>query len=119
MGFLKRGSAVEPDAPLDPAVAAAAQMRRAGADPTVPHPTRHFLYVPGVKAAQQLARQLKSGGHNVEVDTSARQGYWLVVVKQSMVITPEAIADLRTELETAAAPLGGEYDRWQVDLAGG
>ncbi len=119
MDFLKRGSGDEPPAPVDPAVAAAAQMRRAGADPTVPHQTRHFLYVPGVKAAQQLARHLKSGSRHVEVDTSARKGYWLVVVRQSMVVTPEAIAGLRTELETAAAPFGGEYDRWQVDLAGG
>jgi hypothetical protein len=29
------------------------------------------------------------------------------------------MAALRTEFESAAAPLGGEYDRWQVDLQGG
>jgi hypothetical protein len=35
-----------------------------------------------------------------------------------MVVTPEAIASLRAEFEAAAQPLGGEYDRWQVDVAG-
>ena len=94
-------------------------MRHAGADPTVPHKTRHFIYVPGVNAAQHLARLLKSPSRHVEVDTSARKGYWLVVVAQSMVVTPEAMAALRTELETAAKPLGGEYDRWQVEVEGG
>jgi len=100
-------------------VAAIAQMRRAGADPSIPHQTRHFMYVPGVKAAQKLARVLKKQSRHVEVDTSARKGYWLVVVRQSMIVTPDAIAALRTELEAAARPLGGEYDRWQVDVAGG
>jgi hypothetical protein len=93
-------------------------MRRAGADPKVAHQTRHFIFVPGVKAAQHLARVLKNRGRQVEIDTSARKGYWLVVVRQSMVVTPEAIASLRAELEAAAKPLEGEYDRWQVDVAG-
>ena len=83
-----------------------------------PHQTRHFVYVPGFKGAQQLARRLKTPDRLIEVDTSARVGYWLVVVRQSIVVTPEAMASLRAEFESAAAPLGGAYDRWQVDLQG-
>ena len=110
----------KPGAPtIGPVTLAIEQLRRAGADPTVPHQTRHFIYVPGVKAAQNLARQLKTSRRIVDLDTSARKGYWLVVVKQSMIVTPEAIASLRAEFEAAAAPLGGHYDRWQVDLQGG
>jgi hypothetical protein len=119
VGFLRR-TAREPDqAAGDPDLLAIEQMRRAGADPDVPHETRHFIYVPGVQAAQHLARELKTANRRVEVDTSARKGYWLVVVRQSMVVSPEAIGALRQELETAARPVGGEYDRWQVDVAGG
>ena len=103
----------------DPVLLALEQLRRAGADPTAPHQTRHFIYVPGVKPAQNLARALKTPRRVVELDTSARTGYWLVVVKQSIVVTPSAMAALRTEFETAATPLGGQYDRWQVDLQGG
>ena len=110
----------KPGAPVaDPVLIALDQLRRAGADPTVPHQPRHFIYVPGVKAAQNLARALKSPRRVVELDTSARTGYWLVVIKQSMVVTPDAMAALRTEFEAAAAPLGGQYDRWQVELQGG
>ena len=120
MGFLKRASAARfGSAPVDPVALAMEQLRQAGADPAAPHQTRHFVYVPGVKAAQQLARRLKSPDRHVEVDTSARSGYWLVVVRQSIVVTPEAIASLRTEFEDAAIPLGGAYDRWQVDLQAG
>lgn len=118
VGFLNhsQGDRARPQV-TDPARLALEQLRESGADPTAPHQTRHFVYVPGVKSAQHLARQLKNPRRQVEVDTSARKGYWLVVVKESMVVTPEAIAALRAEFETAAAPLGGEYDRWQVDVA--
>lgn len=119
MGFLKRASAEKRPNPADSDLAAIAEMRHAGADPSVPHRTRHFMYVPGVKAAQQLARLLKNPSRHVEIDTSARRGYWLVVVAQSMLVTPEALAALRAEFETAAGSLGGEYDRWQVEVEGG
>jgi hypothetical protein len=117
---MKPGTSEKPGAPtVDPVSLALQQLRRVGADPTTPHQTRHFIYVPGVKAAQQLARSLKNPRRDVEIDTSARKGFWLVVVSQSMVVTPVAMAALRTEFEVAAEPLGGEYDRWQVDVAGG
>jgi hypothetical protein len=117
---MKQGASPTPLAPaIDQAELAIQQLRRAGTDPTVPHQTRHFIYVPGVKAAQTLARQLKNAKRVIDVDTSARQGYWLVVVKQSMIVTPQAMDDLRSEFESAAAPLGGEYARWQVDVVGG
>ena len=117
MAFLKRVAGDRHAARAnEPVAQAMEQLRHAGADPAAPHQTRHFVYVPGVRAAQQLARSLKNPERYVEVDTSARTGYWLVVVRQSMVVTPEAMASLRAEFESAAAPLGGAYDRWQVDL---
>jgi hypothetical protein len=120
VGLLRRVAVDKTDEPaIDPVSLALDQLRHAGADPAVPHPTRHFVYVPGAKSAQHLARLLKHPGRQVEVDTSAQQGYWLVVICQSLVVTPESMAALRTELESAATPLGGHYDRWQVDLAGG
>jgi hypothetical protein len=115
MGFLRKSNN-HPSKP-DPAETALEQLRRAGADPDAPHQTRHFLYVPGVKAAQDLARKLKRPNRRVEVETSARKGYWLVAVIQPIVVTPPTLAALRTELESAARPFGGVYDYWQVDLA--
>ena len=118
MGFLKRPHTDRPAQSVDPDVLAVEQMRRDGADPTVIHKTRHFLYIPGVRAAADVARALNGPGRRIEVETSARTGFWLVVVEQSMLVTPQAIADLRLEFEAIVQPLGGAYDRWQVDLAG-
>jgi hypothetical protein len=120
VGSQKQAPGDKPDSSAtDSVTLALEQLRQSGADPSVPHQTRHFIYVPGVKAAQQLARLLKNPRRQVEIDTSARTGYWLVVVTKSMVVTPEAMATLRAEFEAAAKPLGGEYDRWQVDVEGG
>lgn len=118
MSFLKRNPGPKPVA-VDPDTLAIEQLRKAGADPSVPHETRHFLYVPGVKAAQQVARSLQRPDRHIEIETSARKGYWMVAVIQSVVVTPEAISALRTEFEAAVAPLGGEYDYWQVAVDNG
>lgn len=120
MGFLRRPPVERRDvAVVDPDVLVVEQMRRSGADPTVTHCTRHFLYVPGAANAQKAARALRKADRQVEVETSARTGFWLVVVEQSMLVTPESIANLRREFEAVVRPLGGEYDRWQVEVAGG
>ena len=58
MSFLKRGGGQKP-ATADPDALAVEQLRKAGADPSMPHETSHFLYVPGVKAAQQVARSFQ------------------------------------------------------------
>jgi hypothetical protein len=117
VGFLKRPPGSSTPGTGDPDVAAIEQMRRDGANPALRHETRHFIYVPGAKAAQTLARSLQAADREVEVDTSARRGYWLVVVRQPMIVSPEAIRALRRELEAAARAVGGDYDRWQVDVA--
>jgi hypothetical protein len=117
MGFLKKTEGRR-SPEMDPDQLAVERLRKAGADPNVPHETRHFLYVPGVKAAQELARTLKRPDRQVEVETSARKGYWLVAVIERVVVTPQTIAAHRAEFEAAARPYNGEYDYWQVDVAG-
>ena len=116
MGFLRRNSV---ETVQDPDQAAVERLRRAGADLTMPHQTRHFLYVPGVKAAQKVARAVRRADRRVEIETCARKGYWMVEVIQSMVVTPASIAECRAEFEAATRQVNGEYDRWQVDLATG
>ena len=118
MSFIKKERVRKP-AKVDPDALAVDELRKAGADPSMPHETRHFLYVPGVKAAQQVARSLKRPDRRIEIETSARTGYWLVAVIQSVVVTPETIAALRTEFEAAVEPIGGDYDYWQVAVANG
>ncbi|MGD0017758.1 MAG: ribonuclease E inhibitor RraB [Candidatus Limnocylindrales bacterium] len=118
MSFIKKERGQKP-ATADPDALVVEELRKAGADPTMPHETRHFLYVPGVKAAQQVARSLKRPDRRIEIETSARTGYWLVAVIQSVIVTPETIAALRTEFEAAVEPIGGDYDYWQVAVDNG
>jgi hypothetical protein len=92
-------------------------LRQAGEDPDLPHQTRHYLYLPGVARAQRAAWDLHKPDREIDIDTSARKGYWLVVVTQRVVITAEVLASLRAEMEAVVQPLGGEYDTWQLDLA--
>ena len=116
MSFLKR-SAPKPVPPERDFATMADQLRRAGADLAVPHVTRHFVYVPGVKAAQMVARRVKAGNRGVDIETSARTGFWLVIVSQPMVVSQENLAAIKGELESVAQSVGGEYDRWQVEVA--
>lgn len=116
MGFLKRASN-QPAPTADPTALAREQLRGAGADLEKPHETRHFLYIPGVRSAQKVARSLQRSDRHIEIETSARTGFWLVVVIQSVVVTPETMRGIRTELVAAASQAGGEYDSWQVAVA--
>jgi hypothetical protein len=119
VSFLRRSTTQKAGKSTSDPVTVSVELRKAGADPAVPHVTRHFMYIPGVKAAQQVARTVKSNGRSVDVETSARRGFWLVVVSHSMLVTPDNLSTVRTEFESVARSVGGEYDRWQVDLAGG
>jgi hypothetical protein len=120
VGFLKRASGDKPAEPsVDPIALAREQLRQAGADPDQPHETHHFLYVRSVKAAQQAARALRKPDRRIEIETSARKRFWLVVVTQSIVINPETIAEIRIDIEMAIDLFGGEYDYWQVAVANG
>jgi hypothetical protein len=114
--FLRHSQPEQP--PPDPYLAAVSDLRHAGADLSQPHETRHFIYAPGVKAAQQLARTLRQQDRRIEIETSARKGQWLVIVVQSIAITPDSVAALRGELEAAARAAGAEYDVWQVAITG-
>ncbi len=119
MGFLKHPAPAGETSSNADLSAVIARLKKEGGDPAVPHVTRHFMYIPGVKAAQHVAREVKAPGRSVEIETSARRGFWLVVVSQSMLLTQDGVSSVRTEFESVARSAGGEYDRWQVDLAGG
>ncbi len=118
MGFLRRPTS-EKKAPavVDPVLLAEEQLRRVGADLDSPHPTRHLLLVPSVAGAQRAARILRRDDREILIDTSARKGYWLVVVTQPAVIASETMAAIRAELEAAVQPSGGEYDTWHVEVS--
>jgi hypothetical protein len=115
VGFLRHARGDKsPRSEIDLIAMAREQLRRLGADPDLPHRTRHLLYLPSVNAAQQAARALGKPGRQIEIETSSRKGYWLVIVTQAIVINPEAIAEIRSEIALTIELFGGEYDGWQV-----
>ena len=106
-----------PDQPIDPILQAAEGLRRAGADLGKPYKTRHFIYVPSVANAQQVAWLLRRPGRDIEIETSTRKGCWQVIVTQQLVFSPDRVQAVRAELEFAAEACGGEYDRARLDVA--
>jgi hypothetical protein len=49
-----------------------------------------------------------------ETQPAASGSGWLVLLKTDMVVGLEANHGLRTEIEAAAAQLGGDYDGWEA-----
>ncbi|HEY5487983.1 MAG TPA: ribonuclease E inhibitor RraB [Candidatus Limnocylindrales bacterium] len=119
MGFLRRAMGDKSARSDSDAIAMAReQLSQLGADPDQPHTTRHLLYLPSVAAAQQAARALRKPDRRIDIEPSGRKGFWLVIVTQTVVITPETIAQINSEIALALELFGGEYDRWQVVPSG-
>jgi hypothetical protein len=119
MGFLRRAKGDKSArSDTDPIATAREQLRRHGEDPDQPHTTHHLLYLPSVNAAQQAARALRRPNREIAIEPSGRKGFWLVIVTQTVVITPESIAQINDEIAMAMDLFGGEYDMWHVKPKG-
>jgi hypothetical protein len=119
VGFLRRAMGDKSAWSDSDAIAMAReQLSQLGADPDQPHTTHHLLYLPSVAAAQQAARALRKPDRRIDIEPSGRKGFWLVIVTQTVVITPETIAQINSEIALALELFGGEYDRWQVVPSG-
>jgi hypothetical protein len=96
-----------------------AALRKAGSKLDLPHPIRHYLYVPTQSSAEAAARVLRGDGFNAEVQRAALGAQWLVLTTHTMVPSPEAIARTRARFEKLAAEQGGEYDGWEAGIVRG
>jgi len=92
------------------------QLRQLGADLALPRDTQHYLYAPTESAADSIAADIAGDGRKIEVRPSASGGTWLVKLNMDLVVSSESIRQLRTELESAAARHGGDYDGWEAAL---
>jgi hypothetical protein len=90
------------------------QLERAGADLSQPRETLHYLYVGTHQDADRAKKMLARPGRSVETRPVASGSGWLVLLKTDMVARLEAIHGLRTEIEAAAAQVGGDYDGWEA-----
>src|SRR2546421_9502832 len=113
MAFLRRliGSKPKSAASLD---ALTIQELAKRADLSRPRETLHYLYVPTQDAAQEAEQALRAEDRKIEVRPAATGPGWLVLITQSMIVTPESIAGARSEIEAVSTRLAGEYDGWEA-----
>ena len=85
---------------------------RLGGDPSTPHETHHFLYLPTLGGADAVARALHRDGWSTSVEES--EGAWLVIAVRTHTLTSKLVRDTRTRLARLAAKHGGVYDGWEA-----
>lgn len=89
-----------------------AQLERAGANLSRPHPVEFFLCFPEREAADRAAMKVAALEMEVKVDRAADGALWLVFAVRKMVPAEKDMARLRVALEAIAREEKGEYDGW-------
>ncbi len=118
MGFLKRVFGREQPGASPPALDLDAlmiqQLAQAGADLRLSRETMHYLYVPTERAARLALQDLSVDGRKLEIRPAAEGTGWLVLLTQSMIVSPSAMAALRAEIEAVSGQHRGDYDGWEA-----
>lgn len=79
----------------------------------------HYLYVPTSEAAALVGKEIRARGFVAEERLGGDGVNWLVLVRQEAVPTGQLMASMRRTMEALVAPVGGEYDGWEVDVKPG
>jgi hypothetical protein len=93
------------------------QLRRAGADLSLPREVIHYLYLPNETAAQTAADRLRPVGFTIEVRPipgAPGPNPWLVQATIEQVLTDDAVATARRLFTQLAVATSGEYDGWEA-----
>ena len=91
-----------------------AQLATVSADLRLPRDTIHYLYLPSEGRAQLAASELAGRDRKFEVRRAATGPNWVVIVKQTMVVSPASIGEIRKQIEAVAKRHGGQYDGWEA-----
>jgi hypothetical protein len=91
------------------------QLRKAGADLSLPRDTVHYLYFPTREGAEAAAEMLRGHGLTVEVKPAAAGAVpWLALANHDYVVNAKSIRAIRLSAEEAARAGGGDYDGWEA-----
>ena len=82
------------------------------------HLFRHYLYFPVEQACAEATDELRRIGFTAEKQPSAFDENWLALASHKMVLSNEAIASIREQMEALATKFGGEYDGWDAEVLG-
>lgn len=116
LGLLIASAALDcggkPETPPDSDLSVIESLEEAGSDLSKEHVPEFFLYLPSEPAARQAAERLRAEGFLVTVEPAADGVNWLCLASKSMRLERSALLELRRELQSIVAPLGGQYDGW-------
>jgi len=93
-----------------------AALQRAGSRLELPHPLRHYLYVPDRPSAESAVASLRGEGFDAKVERAALGDQWLVLATHKMIPSLDAITAIRTRFEKLASGCNGEYDGWEAGI---
>ena len=96
-----------------------AALKKAGSRLDLPHPLRHYLYVPSQADADAAAGVLRGEGFGATVERAAMGADWLVLITHQIVPSPENVARTRARFEQLAKQHKGEYDGWEAGIVKG
>src|SRR5262245_60720079 len=80
------------------------------------HEVEHYLYFATEASATTVTTELLKRGCDVNSRPSAAENSWLVLAKQVIVPTEEALRSTRKSLEQLTDEQGGEYDGWEAQV---
>jgi regulator of RNase E activity RraB len=92
------------------------QLRTAGSDMAKPHKIEFFLYFDSMGAAEQAASRVRDDGFHVQVSQEAQGDDWLCLATKRLVPELSALQKIRSDFESLAASLDGQYDGWGTEV---
>lgn len=97
-----------------------AEALRSGIDAS-PQEVRHYLYLPLVEDAHQVAQELGADGYAVDVRKSAgldqnSPNPWLALATTSVTLDEKHLEETRQRFEALALRYNGDYDGWEIAL---
>lgn len=98
-----------------------AEALRSGIDALQPQEVRHYLYLPSVEDAHQVAQELGADGYAVDVRKSASLDQdspnpWLALATSSVILDEKHLEETRQRFEALALRYNGDYDGWEIAL---
>jgi hypothetical protein len=94
---------------------ALSEVRRTSRHPTALHEMLHYLYFDAEPRALAVAADLRRRGFSAEVDVSPMgDGTFQVVATHRVILTADAVSELRGAFERIAEEAKGGYAGWDV-----
>ena len=70
--------------------------------------------MPTEAGARQAGQALADAGRTIVVRPAAKGTQWLVLLTESNIVSQASMTELRAQIESVGARVGGEYDGWEA-----